>query len=252
MKHDCAVIITIALLGCGGGGDGDPDPVSRDNGDLVVRWPAVTNPDFEIVRDAFRSSGAFEAIANTINSQLALPRDLSLEHRECGTVNAFYSPSDSAIFMCYEMYLYILSILQPIATTTEELVTLLDGTWYFILFHEFGHALYDFYDLPAIGSEEDAVDEMATLVLIEGHLEQYAVAGALFWAAADSGMYSLMQYADVHSLNPQRFFNILCLVYGSDPAANSELAQLFPSRDCQSEFRDKSATWDELLADWRL
>ena len=43
-----------------------------------------------------------------------------------------------------------------------------DGAMVVFFFHELGHCLIDVWDLPTTGREEDAVDQLAMFVLLDG------------------------------------------------------------------------------------
>ncbi|MET0284227.1 MAG: DUF4344 domain-containing metallopeptidase, partial [Polyangiales bacterium] len=58
-----------------------------------------------------------------------------------------------------------------------------------------------------------------------------------------------------HSLNQQRFYQILCLVYGSNPRAYQALVSdgVLPAsraQRCPAEYAQKSAAWEQLLEPW--
>ena len=66
--------------------------------------------------------------------------------------------------------------------------------------------------------EEDAVDQLSTLVLIEAteNGEQMALDGALTFKLYADADKSEKIYWDEHSLDEQRYFDTICLVYGHD------------------------------------
>jgi len=90
----------------------------------------------------------------------------------------------------------------------------------YTLYHELAHALIHLLELPVLGHEEDAADDLATLLSIE--LVENGAEMAL--AMADMMSLELEQQGDIqaqdfwgdHALNEQRIFRIECLVYGSD------------------------------------
>ena len=60
-------------------------------------------------------------------------------------------------------------------------------------------------------------------------------------------------FADSHSLDQQRYFNMVCWVYGSDPLRQAPLAEdagLPPTRaeSCDAEYARIDASWSKLLA----
>ncbi len=245
----CMSAVFVVLAACG---PESPDgAAARDQGDVRVTWPEVTQPAFQALRDKARETGRVEALAEQLNAAFAFPEDLTIEFVSCGRGNAYYHSDSTTITVCYELVEFTRRTLKALTTTESELETLSIGTWYFVLLHEIGHALHDLYDLPDIGSEEDAADEVSTLLLIKLGTSEYAVAAAVFWAALDDGMYSLAEFADTHSLSQRRFFNILCLVQGAEPEY-WELDEYFPSRNCEHEYESKSAAWQRVLAPWML
>lgn len=104
----------------------------------------------------------------------------------------------------------------------------------FTIFHEIGHAAIDQFDLPVLGLEEDAADLIAAMSMIYGHQveadirqSELLLMAAEIWIAEwrGEGKYSDNRHAywDVHSLAIQRFYHIVCLVYGSNPDALPDL-----------------------------
>ncbi|WP_375749782.1 DUF4344 domain-containing metallopeptidase [Vibrio sp. HN007] len=90
------------------------------------------------------------------------------------------------------------------------------------LVHEIGHAYIMDKNIPILGKEEDAVDNLAAIVMIE-YLESgadSAISAADMFAFESDEMpekIHMAEYIDEHSFNMQRYFQTLCLVYGSDP-----------------------------------
>ena len=97
----------------------------------------------------------------------------------------------------------------------------------FTLLHEMGHLLINELQLPVLGREEDAADQLGFvgLFLLQGKqrdanfyakLLDVADYWRLEWRlpkAPEEKVYSW----DSHGLDAQRFYNIACLAYGSDP-----------------------------------
>jgi hypothetical protein len=62
-----------------------------------------------------------------------------------------------------------------------------------------------------------------------------------------------LAFADEHSLGKQRYFNILCWIYGQDPDTHPDLIGprvLPPNRAerCPGEFQRMVGSWEKLLA----
>ncbi len=111
--------------------------------------------------------------------------------------------------------------------------------------------------LPVLGREEDAVDDLATLLLIELHEEggeiAYSAAEAFYAGDAErGGTLDEDDFRGEHSLDLQRFHAGVCLIYGSDPERYGELArETVMSEDemerCEEEYPRKRDAWFTLL-----
>lgn len=228
-----------------------------DRGDVVVQRSAGSSEAHAEVEAILREIGLAEGLATSFNGRYALPRDLVLDFRSCGTANAFYDPAGPRITMCYELAEHVVDAFKAAGHGEEEVRAGFTGVWLFVLLHEWGHALVDLYDLPITGREEDAVDGFSTWQLVRAGQPASATWAASFFGDMFETNPSARQYADEHSLNAQRFFNVLCWVYGSDPQNHgvilekSELPQERAER-CPAEWAQQDGAWTELLAPWRL
>lgn len=123
-------------------------------------------------------------------------------------------------------------------------------------FHELGHALVDAWQLPITGKEDDAVDQLSTIVLLDRTEEggQMALDGALsfkLYADLDKGLEKI--YWDEHSLDEQRFYDTICLVYGHDPEKYAYLVRdgTLPEERaglCREDFPKVESSWRRLLS----
>lgn len=116
----------------------------------------------------------------------------------------------------------------------------------FVLYHEVGHLLFHQLDLPILGREEDAADNVASWILLNKQSEEADQAlkdAARGWllsgVAYDSGG-DESDYAAGHSLDKQRAYQIVCLMIGMDQAAFRPVANEYRiDRD-----RQESCRWD--------
>ena len=120
--------------------------------------------------------------------------------------------------------------------------------------------LVDVLRLPAVGKEENAVDQLATIILIahgeEG--EEMAIDGAMAFVL-DSSEEAIedLPFWDTHALDPQRFYNMMCWVYGSDPEGYAGMVtegDLPEERaeSCPEEYERAADAWAELLAPYLI
>lgn len=227
-------------------------PKQKDRGDFKVVYVPPKDPAFKKWEKKIRDSRMLEDNAKLLNRQFILPYDVALEVSECGTANAFYSADDRKITLCYEMFADDAQTLSKVVTGVSADDAALSSEYY-TLFHELGHALIHLYEIPAVGKEEDAVDQLSALVLLdagEGGYQALLMAIAMYH---QSGLDKKEQlFWDVHSLDHQRKFELLCLMYGKDPKRHADLVpDMLPKEradGCPDDYRRLDDAWDKLLA----
>lgn len=199
-----------------------------------------------------------------IDGMFALPRRLRFVTAECGEFGAFYRPRAAEVVLCYEtlrtLYEQGQEHQQALGLGDDHPLRYLSANVRFIVLHETGHALVDQLDLPVTGRQEDAVDQLAAILMLRfAGLDETAgqVIGNLRLAAnwmlsRSTGAYDLDAYADEHALGEQRFFNLQCMIYGTDPDAFAGMVaagSLTVARadGCARETRNVSRAWVRLL-----
>ena len=144
------------------GGDGD---ASSFDGAVSVVYASSDVPELRGFADGLIEERIFDPVGLFVEETFLLPEDLTINFADCGVANAFYSPSDRAVIMCYELFQAIALTFSTVETATdEEKARASVSTYLWVLFHELGHALVDILDLPVVGQEEDAVDAFATVL----------------------------------------------------------------------------------------
>ncbi len=227
-----------------------------DNGDFIAKYSAVSNPSYQEMEHLFRNVRLLENIADDLNRRWALPYDVTLTLRQCNTVNAMYEPKEKRISMCYEFVEFVEQLFIRNVGTKEQAAQGIAGAVYFTFYHEIGHALIDVLDLPTTGQPEELADELSTYVLISGgdEGERMAFNGAKFWALLAQHTQpsdSMNQDADEHLSPPQRYFNILCWLYGSNPEKYTDLGRNLPERraaKCPGDFERFIKAWNHVLS----
>ena len=190
---------------------------------VAFEYVKPTNPAHEVLYAEMKERQVLEKFANVLGI-LRLPKTLTLRFKGCnGTSNAFYLDVDASISFCYEF----LDDIKKAAKKSRKkgaLVTLddaVDGPVAFFMLHETGHAVFDLLKVPVLGKEEDAADAFAAITILRLGKEQSLrlLRGAAWAYAQDASTAKLDEsdYSDIHSLDSQRYYNLLCLAYGSDP-----------------------------------
>jgi len=146
------------------------------------------------------------------------------------------------------------------ADGVEETLDFMVGNAISILFHETGHMLISALELPVLGREEDAVDNLAALLLLEWDEEE---ADQALIDSADAWFFSDLEqdeqnaepvYYGEHGLNQQRAYQTVCLMVGGKPGLFADYAdevELPKERQesCRRDFEQARTSWFDLLSD---
>lgn len=220
---------------------------------VVYRHTAV--PEHARVRRALKEAKVVDILVARLDRRLALPRAVEVRFADCGTKNAFYLPHPQRprIILCYELLARFADLARAQPTSGRVRAELLVGATFFIFLHELGHMLRHQLDLPLTGKEEDAVDQLATFLLVSvGDTgARFALAGGLLLSRMERyERVEQIPFWDQHSVGPQRLANVQCWIYGSDPRRYRRAAEGLKNRarGCPAESRAIRRAWTKLLA----
>lgn len=229
-----ALAAVLLAGGCGSGSSSDTTGSTESSnpsaGRVRVVWQKPANGEDATGYELLTASGT-KGVAKALVEAFELPHPLLVRGVNGIGGGPFYNPEDNSITLPYGFATLVLGVesgsnpeLSP-----EELGEQAAAVDNFILAHEFAHALIANFELPVLGREEDAADSIATVLLL-GVPESaaYAADAGAFWADFSSRQEppALAEYADVHSLDLQRSFNVLCWVAGSSEQSFEEVAEL--------------------------
>lgn len=229
----------------------------QDKGDFKVVYARVKNQDYAQFQKELQQAKVLESIAADLNETFALPTDVYLTFGECGEANAFYDPETHKLTMCYELIENFYEIFSKYEKSPDALDDAVIGATISVFYHELGHALIHIYDLPITGKEEDAVDQLSVYLLTDGtdEGEKMAIDGARsFYLMAQEEEKNVkdLAYWDEHSLGKQRFYNIICLVYGQnekkfDYLVKKKVLPVDRAERCAGEYQQVEKAWVRLL-----
>ena len=230
-----------------------------DEGDFIPVYSNIQNEKYADFNQRFKDQKVIEDITDSLNEALALPTDVNVTFKDCGQPNAWYQSNTKTITMCYEFMEFFYDKAIEMGKSEEDANGIMIGATLFFFFHELGHCLIDVFDLPATGREEDSVDQLSTYILMdeldeEGHAS--AGAGALmFKAMSENEQASEGSYADEHSLSSQRYYNLICWMYGRDGEKYGFVVEdgLLPEARavrCSTEYKKMSNAWQRLTEPW--
>lgn len=228
--------------------------LSKFNGELKVVYGSAQKAGYKKLVEAYKKTQFFEKLAKLLNQTIALPRDVAVVPTECGLVNAFYQRDYHRIVICHELIEDMFKLFKKQGLSNEEAFKKTFQAVAFTFFHESGHMVIHELNLPTTGKEEDAADQFSTLLLAaRGEAgEDAALAAAAWFGLANKPSPSAKQYLNEHSLDQQRFYSIVCLLYGDEPEKFAELAKksgLDNTRlkRCRGEYTQVATSWNRLL-----
>jgi Putative metallopeptidase len=204
--------------------DADREQLGR----VHILYEPPKNPEHQELYERLKENQVLETIQQIL-SPLRLPKPgLLIKTMGCdGLINAWYNddnPGDPGptVHMCYELLENIIKLsrdnVRPNVTRHDAIV----GQFMFWTLHETGHAAFDMFRVPLFGQAEDAADLFAAYVMLQFGKDQARrwIEGAAY--TSDEFMADVpwdKNYASVHGLPQQRFYNLICLAYGADPVA---------------------------------
>ena len=199
---------------------------------------------------------AIQQIIANLNERIALPWDIVISFEDCDEANAFYDPETRKLTLCYQLIDEYYDLFGRKIKDKTKLDEVVRGAVASTFFHELGHGLVDAWKVPITGKEEDAVDQLSTLILIKHtkNGEEMALAGAIsfqLYADLDKGQKKI--YWDEHSLDEQRFYDTICLIYGSNPEKYADLVKnnTLPEERaelCREDYPKIANSWHQLLS----
>jgi hypothetical protein len=200
-----------------------PDPAILRNDQIEISYAPPRASYLRPIYQGMRDHQFLELLKQFL-SPLILPpyTKLKIVTKECGEVNSWWSPGQKTLFLCYEWMEFAERVAPagnaPDGMSREDAIL---GAFLQVIFHELGHAVFDIFDIPVMGREEDAADQMAGFILAQfgPEVARRTLPGAAYiWQAlAVSSTWRRSTYADEHGHPLQRAYNYLCMAYGSNP-----------------------------------
>jgi len=254
---------------------------------IRIEYITPKKEEYQTIYQTMNATRSLEKLRQFF-SPLKLPRKLMIRIRECdGDKNAFYE--DYTVTVCYEYLKYILDK-APNGTTPGGITRkdVLVGAAVDVFLHEIGHAVFDILDIPIFGREEDAADFFSAYIILQAEpaIAFRLIRGVAYLYAREvqdaeeklqdeltislpAGQQeeaknkvqkrgpmikslAIRSYADSHGLPVQRYFNLLCIAYGSNPKifANAlTVGRLTKQRaeGCNEEFEQVKSAMERLI-----
>jgi len=244
--------------------DTDLQPFVPEDIEHMTANPRI-HPEYETpkepaqqkVYDIVKQRHMLELVAKIFSPWNLGDIDLNIRTVSCGVSNAWYQRvgKTPTVSICYE---YLQEIWQSmpeemkeVESSTNTMKDVVCGQLFFAVAHELGHAMFDIFDVPVFGRQEDAADEFATYIMLQFGGEQ--ALGLIDGAAYGYHAYikdlkdkpqvtlPLAAFSSDHGAPEERYFNLICIAYGYDNRLFSgEMDKIPPgrARSCKFEYEE--------------
>jgi hypothetical protein len=224
---------------------------------IDIKYGEPKSPDHQPVLKLLKEARGLEKIRELL-SPIRLPRRLLLQTQGCdGVSNAWYD--GESVTVCYE-YLDEIWKNAPEKTTPTGIAPIdtLAGPMVDVFFHEAGHAVFDILQIPLFGREEDAADQFSTYLMLrfEKNEARRLILGSAYQYKGDLSSPTVtmaqQKFADEHGTPSQRFYNLLCMAYGSDPKLFADVVDkgFLPkerAEGCENEYAQAVFAFEKLI-----
>ena len=260
------------------------DDKISDDGDFYITYMTNQNSDYTDDDTALawlKNVELLEDEVEFLNENFRLPYDIEIIAKECGFVNAFIDYDTLQIVICYELVddvfetWYLFNEGGNVTDASDYSYNVIN----YILYHEIAHTIIHIYELPVTGLEEDVADQFAVLMasytsydgtddyspgqdILHDVVKYYAYEDE-YWNVTCPGLYFTDEdrlacqnpYWNAHGLDIQRFYNVSCYTYGSDPEYSEYIVtdELLPEDmavGCEDEYWQIAYAWDHLLVNY--
>ena len=223
---------------------------------IHIEYIPPENPDLRPLYDLIKQRQVLEKLQKLF-SPLELPIELTIQTKECGVSNSWYTRP--TVTLCYE-YIRDLANTAP-KETSQGGITSLDavaGQFLFTASHEMGHAVFDLLDVPLWGGTEEAADQFAAYILLRIGKQDASklIEGAAYmykeYVEHPNVTVPVTAFADIHGAPMQRLYNLLCISYGAEPDVFSNLVQrgFLPqarAHSCRMEYNEVNFAFQKTI-----
>lgn len=227
---------------------------------IQIEYIQPKTPAHQQIYETIKERQVLEKLKE-IFSPFKLPSTIAMRTMSCdGVSNAWYSRQSGqpTMTICYE---YLADILKNVPADGTAKISRSDaiiGQLFYVVAHEMGHAAFDLLDIPIFGRTEDAADQFSTYIMLKFAKEESRrlIIGAAYSykdVVESKGVQAPMKaFSDVHGSPPQRFYNLICLAYGSDPQLFGDFVTegFLPDRrakSCAAEYGEVNFAFTRLI-----
>lgn len=113
-----------------------PDALAR-SGRITSELVTAKTTDSAVIRNTL-DAAKFGNLADMVGELYVMPRNTKFIMKDCGTANAYYTPRDGSVTMCYEMFSFVIKLVQQsqqvsaraaAAASAADLTRAMAGSW---------------------------------------------------------------------------------------------------------------------------
>jgi len=234
--------------------------LAADN--VIVRYQQTNDAQLQPIVKKLQSNSSIQDAISLMNDEFTFPKPLTIVFGSDD--GPLYDPAVNDILIPYTFLDEVEQRFKAVNYASDdkgkanpaELNQAVMDVVIHTLFHELAHALIATYELPIVGKEEDAADNLAAVLAIE-YFEngaEIAISAAdLFYLEGDEIVeFEDADFWDEHSLDLQRYYATLCHVYGSDDVTYAYLLAEAGFSDergelCIDDYQRTANNWVTLL-----
>jgi hypothetical protein len=242
----CSAMLSLAMLAASAQGVPALAQSAEGSAPIEIEYVPPAQKYLRPVYERLKQRKVLEQLKDFL-SPLRLPVTLRIRTLQCDDTNAYWAGRVEGLKICYE-YVDWVERLAPSETTPEGFTPqdAIAGEFVEVTLHEMGHAVFDLFNVPIFGREEDAADQMAGFIMLQfGQdvaLRTISGTAYAYQQQAKQSHWSRTSFADEHETDEQRMYNYLCLGYGAQPAtfqrfADIDLLPATRAANCGREYR---------------
>ena len=197
---------------------------------IDIAYVEPNDPAYSAIYEDLKKRQILEEVREFL-SPVRLPDKVLIKTEQCDQAESPYQPG-SPVTICYE-YIAKLAALAtkiPAGGTTPRGVSRDDamvGAIAQAVLHEMSLVVFDQQKIPVWGREDDAADKLAGFLMLQfdDKTAHRLMNGAAFFFEASDRTWTGSDFSDVKSTEAQRFYNYLCIAYGSNQKAFGDFVQ---------------------------
>ena len=203
-------------------------PENLGNPNIEIQYVEPIHSIYRPIFERLQKRRALEELRAFL-APLKIPDDdrIAIKTAECGTAYGEVRPALPAV-ICYE-YLHELEQFAPKDKTPQGVsrADAIAGAFVMGALHEVAHAVFKVLKVPVWGREEDAADKLAALIMLQfgKDVAWRTLTGTASFFEASKQQWTGSDFADASSPQEQRYYNFLCMAYGSDPDTFKEFVR---------------------------